>query len=102
MPTPCKLAVFQNPHFEFHLLIFWTHGAHPNAFFIRRRSFFFVQSKPGAYSSTSRVSACPQRRHSKVYFAERFDVAIMHIPHFGQGGRRGRRLALRDQLTVAF
>jgi hypothetical protein len=41
------------------------------------------------FSSASRVSTCPQRRHSKVCWAAGFEVAIMDIPHFGHGGRRG-------------
>ena len=54
-----------------------------------------------AYSSTLRVSACPQRRHSNVCLADAFDVAIMHIPHFGQGGRRGSFLDMHDQMPIA-
>jgi hypothetical protein len=41
------------------------------------------------FSSASRVSTCPQRRHSKVCLTAGFAVAIMDIPHFGHGGRRG-------------
>jgi hypothetical protein len=42
----------------------------------------------GYFSLAWRVSACPQRRHSKVCWAAGFVVAIMYIPHFGHGGRR--------------
>jgi hypothetical protein len=47
------------------------------------------------FSSASRVSTCPQRRHSKVCLAAGFEVAIMDIPHFGHGGRRGS-FAMRE------
>jgi hypothetical protein len=53
------------------------------------KAIWTIWATSGYFSWAWRVSTCPQRRHSKVCSAAGFEVAIMHMPHFEHGGRRG-------------